>query len=114
MTSQNDELSIVHPLTVQYKVQVHLNHFKSRYQVIITYLFYSVQRENDLSEHVYMQLTQAISYEWLGPLATQGFWPELHLNALAGYIAAEIGLKVQNVDYLRPQYYSKNSTEIIT
>lgn len=68
--------------------------------MIITYLFYFVQRENDLSEHVYRQLTQAITYEWLGHLATQGFWPELHLNALAGYIAAEIALKVQNVDYL--------------
>ncbi|OWR47404.1 protease m1 zinc metalloprotease [Danaus plexippus plexippus] len=56
-----------------------------------------VFKESDLSSRGYLQLSQELSYQWLGALVSPAWWSDAHLNkALVGYLAAEIAFKINN------------------
>ncbi|CAB3239534.1 unnamed protein product [Arctia plantaginis] len=56
-----------------------------------------VFRESDLSSRGYFQLTQELSYQWLGAFTTPAWWSDAHLNkALVGYIAAATAFKIND------------------
>ncbi|CAG9559627.1 unnamed protein product [Danaus chrysippus] len=56
-----------------------------------------VFKESDLTSRGYLQMSQELSYQWLGALVTPAWWSDAHLNkALVGYLAAEIAFKINN------------------